>query len=50
MTNDLVAFLSSNGTDMVGFADLHAITEEARDGFPRGVAIAVTLNAEVISG
>ncbi|UCD58724.1 MAG: epoxyqueuosine reductase [Candidatus Hydrogenedentota bacterium] len=50
MTNDLLAELSSNGADMVGFADLHAITEEARHGFPRGVAIAVALNADVISG
>jgi epoxyqueuosine reductase len=50
LNKELKAFLLSSGASLVGFADLHEIDTEARDGFPFGISIAIALNPRVMSG
>ena len=47
---ELTTFLKSQGVSLVGFADLHEIDSNARDGFPFGISIAIALNPQVMSG
>jgi epoxyqueuosine reductase QueG len=49
LNDELKSFLISHGASLVGFADLHEIDSEARDGFPFGISIAIALNPEVMS-
>jgi epoxyqueuosine reductase QueG len=49
LNDDLKSFLISHGASLVGFADLHEIDSEARDGFPFGISIAIALNPKVMS-
>jgi epoxyqueuosine reductase len=49
MLNDkLLSFLKSHGASLVGFADLHEINPEARDGFPFGISIAIALDPKIM--
>lgn len=41
--------LVSQGAAMVGYADLQPLPSDAREGMPRGVAIAVALDPEIIA-
>ena len=38
------------GASLVGYADLSAVPEEARDGLPFGVSIAVALDPAIVAG
>jgi epoxyqueuosine reductase len=49
LNDELKSFLISHGASLVGFADLHEIDTEARDGFPFGITIAIALNPQVMS-
>ena len=49
LNDELKSFLVSRGASLVGFADLHEIDTEARDGFPFGITIAIALNPQVMS-
>jgi epoxyqueuosine reductase QueG len=42
--------LLEKGASIVGFADLSGIPEDARDGFPFGIAIGAALDPVVVSG
>ncbi len=47
---DLASQLLARGASMVGYADLRALPSDVREGMPRGVAIAVALDPEIIAG
>ena len=49
MKDELKAALQAAGADLVGYADLHVIPAEARDGMPCAVSIALALDPQVIS-
>jgi epoxyqueuosine reductase len=49
MADDLRTFLRANGADLVGYANLQEIAQDARDEFPFGISIAVALNPKIIS-
>ena len=49
LNDELSTLLLANGANMVGFADLHDIPPDIREGFPLGVSIAVALNPEIVS-
>jgi epoxyqueuosine reductase len=49
LNDELKTFLLSKGASLVGFADLHEIDSEARDGFPFGISIAIALNPKIMS-
>src|SRR4030042_3183263 len=49
LNDEIKTFLLSKGASLVGFADLHEIDSDARDGFPFGITIAVALNPQVMS-
>jgi epoxyqueuosine reductase QueG len=46
----LVDLLMARGAALVGFADLSALDEPARRGFPRAVAIGMALSPAVVAG
>jgi epoxyqueuosine reductase len=48
LNNELRAFLSSRGADMVGFADLGEIPANIRRSLPFGISIGVALDPEII--
>ncbi len=48
ISSELITLLTLNGASVVGFADLHEVPEDKRDGFPRGISIGVGLNREII--
>ena len=50
LNDELSAFLKSRGAGLVGFADLHEIDANARDGFPFGISIAIPLDPKIMSG
>jgi epoxyqueuosine reductase len=50
LNRELTLFLKSQGASLIGFADLHEIDSETRDGFPTGISIAIALNPQVMSG
>jgi len=45
----LLTFLISRGASLAGFADLHEIDADARDGFPFGISIAIALDPKIMS-
>jgi epoxyqueuosine reductase len=49
LNDELLSFLKSHGASLVGFADLHEIDPEARDGFPFGISIAIALDPRIMS-
>ncbi len=49
LNNELKTFIASQGASLVGFADLHEIDSEARDGFPCGISIAIALDPKIMS-
>lgn len=49
LAGELRGRLFEAGASLVGFADLAPIPEDARQGFPRGVAIAVRLDPPVVA-
>jgi epoxyqueuosine reductase len=48
LNDELLSFLKSHGASLVGFADLHEIDPEARDGFPFGISIAIALDPRIM--
>lgn len=50
MNEELTTFLKFNGANLVGFADLGEIDYGSRYGFPFGIAIAIVLEPQIISG
>lgn len=50
LSNDLRAYLISNGASMVGYADLSALPNESTQGYKYGVSIVAALNKKIISG
>jgi epoxyqueuosine reductase len=49
LNEGLEKHLLSRGASLVGFADLHEINPESRDGLPYGVSIAIALDPEAMS-
>ena len=49
LAKEMRELLFSRGATLVGFADLSPIPEDARQGFPRGVSIAVRLDPPVVA-
>jgi epoxyqueuosine reductase QueG len=47
--DELQRFLVDRGASLVGVADLSGISPEPRQGLPRGVAVAVALDQEIVS-
>lgn len=50
MKNEIKRVLLSSGANMVGFAHLHPLPDEVRDGMPRAVAFAVAFRPEILVG
>ena len=50
LSDELRTFLNLQGADLIGFADLHELDTDTRNGFPFGISIAVTLEPEIIAG
>lgn len=50
LTAQMKEVLAARGADLVGVADLRAVDENARGGFPFGVAVAVAYDPPVIGG
>jgi epoxyqueuosine reductase len=50
LNDGLTIILKSSGVSLVGYANLHEIDSEARDGFPFGISIAIALNPQIMSG
>ena len=49
INGEILSFLKSNGSSLVGFADLKEIDVNARDGFPSAISIGVALNPQVMA-
>ncbi len=49
LNKEITVFLKSQGSNLIGFADLKEIDAEARDNFPYGICIAVALDPGVVS-
>ena len=47
---ELTDMLKQRGAALVGFADLAAVDEETRQGFPRAVSAALALDPGIIAG
>jgi epoxyqueuosine reductase len=50
MIEQLTAFWTANDAALVGYANLSGIDPAARDGFPRGISLAVALDPRIIAG
>lgn len=50
LNQEITGFIKSHGASLVGFADLKEIDSEARDNFPYGICIAVSLDPKAMSG
>jgi epoxyqueuosine reductase QueG len=50
LSDEITQFLQARGANLIGFADLSALTASARCNLPRAVGFAVALAPEVVAG
>jgi epoxyqueuosine reductase len=50
LNEEITKYLTASGAALAGFAGLSVLEEDACDGFPRAVVIAIALKPEVIAG